>query len=140
MVYSGSCASDRWDSLSELFDSSSQVAPNQLSPQVDTVKKHVALPAVVLTRKQQKQLSRLLLPASSSSSRPLLVFVNTKSGGQTGELLLYRLRSLLHENQVYDLLKDGGPKKGLDFFKDVPGFRVLVCGGDGSISWVLNEM
>eukprot|EP00924_Labyrinthula_sp_SR-Ha-C_P008516 augustus_masked-scaffold_32-processed-gene-2.51-mRNA-1 protein AED:0.14 eAED:0.15 QI:0/-1/0/1/-1/1/1/0/633 len=71
---------------------------------------------------------------------PVCVFVNTKSGGQRGELLLFQLRSLLPKYQVYDLIKDGGPERGLSFFKQVPNFQVLVCGGDGSISWVLNTI
>ncbi|KAK3199245.1 hypothetical protein Dsin_022660 [Dipteronia sinensis] len=34
---------------------------------------------------------------------PVLVFINSKSGGQLGETLLLTYRSLLNENQVFDL-------------------------------------
>lgn len=33
-----------------------------------------------------------------------------------------------------------GPLSGLNVFKRLENFQVLICGGDGSISWVLSEM
>uniref|UniRef100_A0A6S8B0V1 Diacylglycerol kinase n=2 Tax=Aplanochytrium stocchinoi TaxID=215587 RepID=A0A6S8B0V1_9STRA len=71
---------------------------------------------------------------------PLLVFVNKKSGGQQGELLLYQLRALLHHWQVYDLKKGHDPEVGLKFFAKVPMFRILIAGGDGTIAWVLETL
>ena len=110
-----------------------------------SVKKHVPIAAIFLTDSQRKIIERLKISSDEVSSKkrcPLLVFVNTKSGGQTGELLLYRLRSLLGKDQVYDLISDKGPEKGLNYFKtkDIKCFRVVVCGGDGSITWVLNKI
>ncbi|XP_069347883.1 diacylglycerol kinase alpha isoform X5 [Eulemur rufifrons] len=49
-----------------------------------------------------------------ANSHPLLVFVNPKSGGKQGQ----RLR----------------------FFKDVPDSRILVCGGDGTVGWILETI
>ncbi|KAK8537613.1 hypothetical protein V6N13_096573 [Hibiscus sabdariffa] len=77
------------------------------------------------------------LPADA---RPLLVFLNKKSGARRGDSLRQRLNLLLNPVQVFELSSTQGPEMGLFLFKKVPHFRILVCGGDGTVGWVLNAI
>ena len=60
---------------------------------------------------------------------PLLVFINPKSGGLWGRLLLPIFRFYLHPIQVVNL-NLGSPEKALKNFESCKKFRILVCGGD----------
>ncbi|CAB4017296.1 diacylglycerol kinase delta-like, partial [Paramuricea clavata] len=70
---------------------------------------------------------------------PLLVFVNTRSGDNQGVKFLRKFKQLLNPAQVFDL-SFGGPAQGLKLFQHLDLFRVLVCGGDGSVGWVMTEI
>lgn len=74
---------------------------------------------------------------------PYLVFVNKKAGGQQGKLVLKSMLSLFNPHQVFDL-SQGGPMPGLRMFFPLarrrPGFRIMVCGGDGTVNWVCQTL
>uniref|UniRef100_A0A1A8HTX0 Diacylglycerol kinase n=1 Tax=Nothobranchius kuhntae TaxID=321403 RepID=A0A1A8HTX0_NOTKU len=76
---------------------------------------------------------------SASCSSPLLVLVNSKSGDNQGVKFLRKFKQLLNPAQVFDLM-NGGPELGLRLFQKFVTFRILVCGGDGSVGWVLSEL
>ncbi|XP_020283288.1 diacylglycerol kinase theta isoform X2 [Pseudomyrmex gracilis] len=90
---------------------------------------------------EDKQLLVMLLPSIEpsmvpSNVQPLLVFVNVKSGGCQGLQLISNFRKLLNPYQVFDL-GNGGPLPGLYVFRQIKDYKILVCGGDGTIGWVL---
>ena len=73
----------------------------------------------------------------SDGCTPLLVFVNRGSGGRQGAASLLHLRRVLSPHQVVDM-DQGNAEEVLQCFSTVGRFRVLVCGGDGTVGWVLS--
>lgn len=47
---------------------------------------------------------------------------------------------MLGEENVFDLLEIGGPEKGLIKHKDNPNLRIIVCGGDGTVHWIIQDL
>jgi diacylglycerol kinase (ATP) len=78
-------------------------------------------------------------PIPSSTTKPLLVFINPKSGGNQGGKLIQKFQWLLNPRQVFDL-SQGGPKVGLELYKKVPNLRILACGGDGTAGWIFSAL
>ncbi|KAF0890864.1 hypothetical protein E2562_004338 [Oryza meyeriana var. granulata] len=83
---------------------------------------------------------------------PVVVFINSRSGGQLGSSLIKTYRELLNNAQVFDLSEDA-PDKVLHrlycnfeklksngdpiAFQIQSSLRLIVAGGDGTASWLL---
>ena len=75
--------------------------------------------------------------------RPVVIFINKKSGGQFGHLLMSKLQELLSDVQICDLSVNR-PAEYLALYKsfarsDGHNLRLVCCGGDGTVAWVLQE-
>ncbi|KAF8400406.1 hypothetical protein HHK36_013704 [Tetracentron sinense] len=86
---------------------------------------------------------------------PMVVFVNSRSGGRYGPILKGRLQELMGEEQVFDLSSVKPPEfvqYGLACLEKLAGLgdqcaketreklRVVVAGGDGTVGWVLGSL
>ncbi|XP_035251993.1 diacylglycerol kinase zeta-like isoform X5 [Anguilla anguilla] len=81
----------------------------------------------------------IVKPIPSQLIKPLLVFVNPKSGGNQGAKIIQSFMWYLNPRQVFDL-SQGGPKEGLEMYRRVHNLRILACGGDGTVGWVLSTL
>ncbi|MBN3320734.1 DGKZ kinase, partial [Atractosteus spatula] len=79
----------------------------------------------------------IVKPIPSQLMKPLLVFVNPKSGGNQGAKIIQSFMWYLNPRQVFDL-SQGGPKEGLEMYRKVHNLRILACGGDGTVGWILS--
>jgi len=90
-------------------------------------------------RSREEHKPFIIKPIPSPHMKPVLVFINPKSGGNQGAKLLHKFQWLLNPRQVFDL-SQGGPRMGLELFKKVPNLRILACGGDGTAGWILSTI
>ncbi|VVA99991.1 unnamed protein product [Arabis nemorensis] len=107
--------------------------------------KNFYVPSYVLSPEAE----HVVVPSGPPES-PIIVFINSKSGGQLGGELLRTYRTLLNEKQVFDLevetpdkvlqkiylnlerLKDDGIARKIH-----EKLKIIVAGGDGTAGWLL---
>ncbi|KOB66726.1 Diacylglycerol kinase, partial [Operophtera brumata] len=77
---------------------------------------------------KNEQKTFVIKPIPTADVRPVIVFINPKSGGNQGAKLLQKFQWLLNPRQVFDLTQGG------------PGPGILACGGDGTVGWVLSVL
>ncbi|KAL3686113.1 hypothetical protein R1sor_004135 [Riccia sorocarpa] len=95
------------------------------------------------------------LSAKEAPAKPILVFINAKSGGRLGPELEALLVELIDSNQVYDLSKCKPVqvlRYGLGYLEEAANagddcaratrnnLRIMVAGGDGTVGWVLSSV
>ncbi|KAA0723471.1 Diacylglycerol kinase zeta [Triplophysa tibetana] len=81
----------------------------------------------------------IVRPIPSQLMKPLVVFVNPKSGGNQGAKIIQSFMWYLNPRQVFDL-SQGGPQEGLEMYRKVHNLRILACGGDGTVGWILSTL
>ena len=81
-------------------------------------------------------------PKKKKKGPVLVAFVNSKSGGKQGPALIQHLQELLGAEKVFDLSRSppGEVLAQLVEQQHLSNLRVLVCGGDGTVSWILEEI
>uniref|UniRef100_A0A8C3LK78 Diacylglycerol kinase n=1 Tax=Chrysolophus pictus TaxID=9089 RepID=A0A8C3LK78_CHRPC len=57
--------------------------------------------------------------------------------GNDGTKVLQMFMWYLNPRQVFDLSQEG-PKDALELYRKVPNLRILACGGDGTVGWILS--
>ncbi|GMH49484.1 hypothetical protein TL16_g07210 [Triparma laevis f. inornata] len=73
----------------------------------------------------------------------VIAFLNSGSGGGVGKLILKDMQDLLGAGFVFDLRKCGKgnmPSDNLLPYAKDPLVRVLACGGDGTMGWILSSL
>ncbi|CAI2724077.1 unnamed protein product [Schistosoma spindalis] len=128
----------RWDSIEVIYYESGCLVLNYHSSE----KAEQAYELLNESIFMNKPLTALLLPTIRPQNlpkgiQPLLVFVNLKSGGCQGVDLIVAFRRLLNPFQVFNL-DYGGPLPGLYCFRHLASYKILVCGGDGTVGWTLS--
>ncbi|CAF1150628.1 unnamed protein product [Rotaria sp. Silwood1] len=75
---------------------------------------------------------------SNSLITPLIVFINKLSGGQKGESIYRQLIRLLNPRQIFLLENDTTVKQALSIYSSLRNTRIYICGGDGTVGWILS--
>lgn len=71
---------------------------------------------------------------------PLLLFINKRSGGQSGEKIYRKLLRLLNPRQVFLIENDQTILHALEIYSALSNVRICVFGGDGTVGWVLGRL
>uniref|UniRef100_A0A8P4KLT9 Diacylglycerol kinase n=1 Tax=Dicentrarchus labrax TaxID=13489 RepID=A0A8P4KLT9_DICLA len=56
-----------------------------------------------------------------------------------GAKVLQMFMWILNPRQVFDL-SQGGLREALELYRKVPNLRILACGGDGTVGWILSTL
>uniref|UniRef100_A0A8B9J0D8 Diacylglycerol kinase n=1 Tax=Amazona collaria TaxID=241587 RepID=A0A8B9J0D8_9PSIT len=77
-------------------------------------------------------------PLKSSKKKKRTSFKRKSSKkGAEGAKIIQSFMWYLNPRQVFDL-SQGGPKEALELYRKVHNLRILACGGDGTVGWILS--
>lgn len=90
--------------------------------------------------RRQPVVSSVRAPESETWT-PLIVIGNRKSGAGDSALIQSAFRGVLNPGQVIDV-NVVKPEEVLEWINLLPNHvcRILVCGGDGTVGWILNTI
>ena len=119
-------------------------ATNDLTCDFGKYRDFVIPPFAVKARRTRKDptlhLSEISEILQWTTWNPLIVIANVKSGSSEADEVASLFRGILNPIQIVSLTSRG-PAEALEIVKLSPvKCRVLVCGGDGSVAWVLNTI
>jgi hypothetical protein len=114
------------------------------------------LPSIEEQNQLQSFLAEYTMQAKRSGKKQktprIVAFVNSKSGGQVGALLMRILKENLSKDEdesvlhghVCDLSASGEPTASIDDLAEAirrgQDLRLMVCGGDGTVTWILTAL
>ncbi|ELW68814.1 Diacylglycerol kinase iota [Tupaia chinensis] len=82
-------------------------------------------------------LSLYSLKASNRKKKRTSFKRKASKRGTEGTKVLQMFMWYLNPRQVFDLSQEG-PKDALELYRKVPNLRILACGGDGTVGWILS--
>ncbi|GAB1290686.1 Diacylglycerol kinase iota [Apodemus speciosus] len=68
-----------------------------------------------------------------------IIKVKKPQNSLKGTKVLQMFMWYLNPRQVFDLSQEG-PKDALELYRKVPNLRILACGGDGTVGWILSVL
>lgn len=73
---------------------------------------------------------------------PLFVFANSKSGNNDAEAIIHSLTTVLNPLQIIEMNKMNPDMvaQWMAEYSHFVKFKILVCGGDGSVGWILESL
>ncbi|CAF1050325.1 unnamed protein product [Rotaria sordida] len=80
------------------------------------------------------------LETNDVSSTPVIFFINKLSGGQKGDQVYRTLVHLLNPRQVFLLENDTTIMQALNIYSSLSNIRICICGGDGTVAWILSRL
>ncbi len=83
---------------------------------------------------------RAQMPDYLPSNTPVIFFINKLSGGQQGEQIYRQLVRLLNPRQVFLLENDATIEQALKMYAPLVNTRICICGGDGTVGWILSRL